>query len=188
MWGRKVWGLMVLGVVLLAAACQAARPAPTPSPAATMTLTSDAFQHGAFIPARYTCDGEDVSPPLSWSRVPEGTRSFVLIVDDPDAPAGTFVHWVLYNIPAERRALPEGVPPALEVPGIGRQGTNDFRDRRIGYRGPCPPPGKPHRYFFKLYALDAELDVVPGASAASVARAMEGHVLGQGVLMGRYGR
>lgn len=188
MHGRAGFSAILLGLgslLLLALACQA--PSPTPPPA-QMRLTSPAFSHGETIPTRYTCDGEDVSPPLAWAEVPPGTRFFALIVDDPDAPAGTFVHWVLYNIPGERRDLPEGVPPQLEVPGIGRQGTNDFRDQRIGYRGPCPPPGPPHRYFFKLYALDAALDVVPGASAATVARAMRGHILAQGTLMGRYGR
>lgn len=171
---------------MLLAACVPSSPSPTPP--ATLKVSSAAFGPGEMIPVRHTCDGEDVSPPLRWDDVPEGTRSLALIVDDPDAPVGTFVHWVLYNIPPNRTDLPEGVPRQLEVPGIGQQGTNDFKDNRIGYRGPCPPPGKPHRYFFKLYALDTTLDIVKGASAATVERAMRGHIIAQGQLMGKYGR
>ena len=180
-------GLIVLTVVsALVAACAPSSPPPTP--AATLKVSSAAFGPGQRIPVRYTCDGEDVSPPLRWQGAPTGTRSFALVVDDPDAPVGTFIHWVLYNIPPDRSDLPEGVPRQLEVPGIGLQGTNDFRDNRIGYRGPCPPPGKPHRYFFKLYALNTTLDIIKGASAATVERAMRGHILAQGQLMGTYGR
>ncbi len=143
------------------------------------------FADGERIPVKYTCDGEDSSPPLSWEGQPEGVVSYVLIVEDPDAPMGTFTHWVIYNIPGELTSLPEGVPKKKETE-FGLQGVNDFR--RIGYGGPCPPPGKPHRYFFKLYALDSTLDLPPGARKGEVLRAMEGHVLAQTQLMGIYGR
>lgn len=147
-----------------------------------MKLTSAAFAEGGTIPAKYTCDGVDVSPPLAWSGVPAGTKAFALIADDPDAPAGTWVHWVLYNVPGSVAQLPEGV----SGPGGAAQGRNDFR--KAGYGGPCPPPGKPHRYFFKLYALDASLALKAGAIKAEVERAMQGHALAQAQLMGTYGR
>ncbi|MER3473797.1 MAG: YbhB/YbcL family Raf kinase inhibitor-like protein [Armatimonadota bacterium] len=148
-------------------------------------LTSTAFTEGGTIPRKYTCDGADVSPPLAWDNVPEGTKSFALICDDPDAPMGTWVHWVLFNLPADTRSLPEAVPPDKELPSGARQGTNDFR--KIGYGGPCPPRGT-HRYYFKLYALDTLLDLPAGSSKAQLLKAMDGHVLAEGQLMGRYGR
>jgi hypothetical protein len=149
-------------------------------------ITSSAFSAGSNIPKQYTCDGPDVSPPLSWKDAPAGTKSFALIVDDPDAPAGTWVHWVLFNLPAGTHDLPEGVEKKENLANGALQGRNDFQ--KIGYNGPCPPPGKPHRYFFRLYALDAALDLKAGASKADVERAMKGHVLGQGELMGKFGR
>ena len=151
------------------------------------TLTSAAFQDGAGIPVKYTCDGVDVSPPLSWSGAPAGTGSFALIVDDPDAPAGTWVHWVLYNLPAAVSELPENIAKveSLDLDGA-RQGRNDFR--RPGYGGPCPPPGPAHRYLFKLYALAAPLTLKAGAQKRDVEAAMEGHVLATARLMGTYGR
>ncbi len=152
----------------------------------TFRLSSSAFEHEAGIPVRYTCDGEDLSPPLLWEGVPEGTLSLALIMDDPDAPVGTWVHWVVYDLPAAMSGLEEGVPPEPELPGGGRHGTNSWR--RLGYGGPCPPGGT-HRYFFKLYALDVEeLGLPAGASKGEVLRAMEGHVLAEAALMGRYGR
>ncbi|MDW8326466.1 MAG: YbhB/YbcL family Raf kinase inhibitor-like protein [Anaerolineales bacterium] len=151
-----------------------------------LQLTSAAFTEGSPIPAQYTCDGRDVSPPLRWSGAPEGVRSFALIADDPDAPAGTWVHWVLYNLPANTIELPEGIPPTESVAGGGRQGRNDFG--RLGYGGPCPPRGKPHRYFFKLYALDTMLDLPARATKQDVERAMRGHILAEGQLMGTYQR
>jgi Raf kinase inhibitor-like YbhB/YbcL family protein len=149
-------------------------------------VSSTAFAGSQMIPKKSTCDGSDVSPELSWKDAPAGTKSFALIMDDPDAPAGTWVHWVLYNISADTKDLLEGVARQEQLPDGSRQGRNDFR--KIGYAGPCPPPGKPHRYYFKLYALDAKLDLNAGASKADVERAMKGHVLSQVELIGRYGR
>ena len=153
-----------------------------------LILTSGAFTAGGVIPAKHSCDGADVSPSLAWSGPPPGTVAFALIADDPDAPAGTWVHWVLFNLPGSLTALPEGVPKTDQLPSLGGalQGKNDFR--RIGYGGPCPPPGKPHRYFFKLYALDAALPLKAGATKQEVERAMRGHVLAEAALMGTYTR
>ena len=149
------------------------------------TLKSAGFRGGGNIPAKFTCDAKDVSPALAWSGAPQGSQSFALIADDPDAPAGTWVHWVAYNLPASARELPEGVPKRQEIEGGGIQGTNDFE--RIGYGGPCPPHGKPHRYFFKLYALDTKLNLQPGATKKEVEGAMQGHILAQAELMGKFG-
>jgi hypothetical protein len=151
-----------------------------------LQLTSAAFTQGSPIPVKYTCEGQDVSPPLRWRDAPEGARSFALIADDPDAPAGTWVHWVLYNLPASAAELPEGVPASESIAGGGQQGRNDFG--RLGYGGPCPPRGGPHRYFFKLYALDAELNLPARAAKQDVERAMRGHILAEGQLMGTYKR
>ena len=149
-------------------------------------LHSPAFSSGGEIPLRNTCDGQDLSPALRWIDPPPNTRGFALIVDDPDAPAGTWVHWVLYRVAAPLRKLPEGVPTLETVPRIGTQGVNDFGS--IGYRGPCPPRVPAHRYFFKLYALDIEVSLPPQKTKAELLRAMEGHVLGQAELTGRYTR
>ncbi len=148
-------------------------------------LMSTAFAPGEPIPRKYTCDEEDISPPLRWSDPPQDTQSFALIADDPDAPVGTWVHWVLYNLPAETRALPESVPPDADLPDGSRHGKNSWR--RLGYGGPCPPRGT-HRYFFKLYALDTVLDLASGARKKQLLQAMEGHILGQAELMGLYAR
>ena len=149
-------------------------------------LKSTAFENGGFIPKKYTCDGSDVSPPLSWTDPPEGTKSLALICDDPDAPMGTWVHWVLFGVPPETRELPEGVPTEKTLSWGGKQGRNDFG--RIGYGGPCPPRGPAHRYFFRLYALDTEPDLSPGATKRELLRAIEGHILAEAELIGRYGR
>ncbi len=149
-------------------------------------LTSSAFSEGGEIPRKHTCDGEDVSPLLEWGDPPADTRSFALICDDPDAPAGTWVHWVLYNLPANARKLPEGVATKATLPDGGSQGVNDFR--RTGYGGPCPPPGPAHRYYFKLYALRAVPDLKPSATKKDLVRAMEGQILAESQLMGRYQR
>ncbi len=154
--------------------------------AMTFDLKSAAFTPGGDIPRKFTCDGPDDSPALSWSELPANTQSISLIMDDPDAPAGTWVHWVLYDLPATMRELPENVPKDRELKNGARQGRNDFG--RTGYGGPCPPPGRPHRYFFKLYALDAKTNLSPGATKAELERAMKGHILAQGELMGRYRR
>lgn len=149
-------------------------------------ITSPAFAAGQTVPKQHTCDGVDASPELAWKNAPAGTKAFALIADDPDAPAGTWVHWVLFNVPPETRMLREGVEKQATLASGAAQGKNDFG--KFGYNGPCPPPGKPHRYFFKLYALDGKLDSKAGASKADLERAMKGHVLGQAELMGKFGR
>ena len=151
-----------------------------------MQLTSGAFKEGDTIPAKYTCDDRNVSPPLEWSRAPANAKTVALIADDPDAPVGTWVHWVLYHLPATVSKLPEDVVKGQHTPEGGTQGLNDFK--HLGYGGPCPPPGKPHRYFFRIYALDARLDLKPGATKKEVERAMQDHILAQGQLMGTYKR
>ena len=151
-----------------------------------MQLTSDAFAEGEPIPSKHTCDGKNVSPGLKWSGAPPGTKSIALILDDPDAPAGTWVHWVVFNLPPTSTTLAEDCPKSQFLPGGTTQGLNDFK--HLGYGGPCPPAGKPHRYFFKLYALDTQLDLKPGASKQNVERAMEKHVLAQAQLLGTYKR
>jgi len=151
----------------------------------TIQITSSAFSEGGMIPERYTCDGRDVSPDLNWDGIPEETRTLALICDDPDAPVGTWVHWVLFNIPAKQTGLPAEVVSKAELAGGAKHGINDFQ--RPGYGGPCPPGGT-HRYFFKLYALDIELDLDSGATKARLEEAMQGHILAEGQLMGKYTR
>jgi Raf kinase inhibitor-like YbhB/YbcL family protein len=150
-----------------------------------ITITSTAFTEGSMIPQDYTCDGEDISPPLAWSGVPDGTKSLALICDDPDAPMGTWVHWVLFNIPAHIMELPAKIPHEKIIQNGAKHGTNDFR--KFGYGGPCPPGGI-HRYYFKLYALDIEINVEAGITKAQLLKTMEGHILAEGQLMGRYKR
>lgn len=149
-------------------------------------VNSHSFSDGADIPKKYTCDGGDVSPELHWTDQPPAAKSFALIVDDPDAPAGTWVHWVLFDLPGDAHDLPEGAGKRAPLPSGAQQGTNDFK--KAVYGGPCPPPGKPHRYFFKMYALDAKLSLKGSATKAEVENAMRGHIIGQGELVGRYGR
>ena len=149
-------------------------------------LSSPAFQEGDRIPTKYTCQGQDVSLPLAWGEPPERTQSLALILDDPDAPGAVFTHWVILNIPPDSRELPEAVPTQAQLPSGALQGKNDFG--RIGYGGPCPPPGRPHRYLFILYALDQPLDLTAGASKKQVLDAMQGHILAQGQLTGTYQR
>jgi Raf kinase inhibitor-like YbhB/YbcL family protein len=187
---RQIGAAALLGLLVLAclAACGAAeRPAArTPGGGTTVdfTLTSAGFAEGAAIPARYTCDGQNSAPPLRWDGPPDA-RSFVLIVDDPDAPGGTFTHWVLYDIPGAQRELPEGLS---NVGALGTPGMNDFS--RVGYSGPCPPARSgAHRYVFTLAALDiATLNLPPEAARKQVEAAMRGHILGQARLIGRYER
>jgi Raf kinase inhibitor-like YbhB/YbcL family protein len=148
-------------------------------------LVSPAFEDGGMIPRQDTRDGRDISPELQWAAVPEGTESLALIMDDPDAPSGTFVHWVLYGLPPDRQELTENMPNDKTLPNEARQGVNDFG--KIGYGGPCPPTGT-HRYFFRLYALDTDLGLPPGESKASLLDAMGDHILAKGQIMGRYKR
>jgi Raf kinase inhibitor-like YbhB/YbcL family protein len=149
-------------------------------------LTSTAFAEGKPIPVIHTCDGEDISPPLSWSNVPAGANSLALIGDDPDAPGRTWVHWVVYGIPPNVSTLPQAVPTTDTLANGAKQGTTDFG--RVGYGGPCPPKGKAHRYFFKLYALDSELPLKDRATKQDVLNAMQGHILAEGQLIGTYQR
>jgi Raf kinase inhibitor-like YbhB/YbcL family protein len=154
--------------------------------AMAFTLSSASFTAGGEIPRQHTCEGADQSPTLSWSGAPSGTTFFALIVDDPDAPVGTWVHWVLYDLPGDTTQLRQAVPTTETLASGAKQGVNDFR--KVGYGGPCPPPGKPHRYFFKLYALDGPSTLKPRASKADVLRAIQGHVLAQAELIGTYKR
>jgi len=195
-----VWGVLLPAAVLFAvqvpgcsrekepaepegpdAPGSAAKPAKS-----SLRITSTAFSEGASIPDIFTCTSRNVSPPLQWKGVPEKTKSLVLICDDPDAPRKTWVHWVIYDLPPKLAGLPEGVPKTAKLPSGGVQGTNDFH--KIGYDGPCPPRGGAHRYFFKLFALDATLNLKPGATKAAVVKAMKGHVLAKAQLMGKYKR
>jgi len=174
-------GALLFGALILFPASGQATGA-----AMSFQISTTAFSGGQMIPKRFTCDGSDLSPQLTWKDAPAGAKSFALIMDDPDAPAGTWVHWVVYNLPSDAKELPEGVAKQEQLPDGALQGRNDFR--KIGYGGPCPPPGKPHRYFFKLYALDAMLELRAGASKADVERSMKGHVLAEAELIGRFGR
>lgn len=148
-----------------------------------ITFSSSAFGYGQPIPAVYTCKGRDISPPLQWSDLPAGTKSLALIMDDPDAPMGTWVHWVIYNIPPTRNGLEEAIPAQERLADGSLQGKNSWR--RIGYGGPCPPSGT-HRYYFRLYALDSTLSLAPGASKEQVLAAMQGHILAQAEWMGTF--
>jgi len=152
----------------------------------SLELKSSAFQTAGDIPRKYTCDANDVSPQLSWDKAPAGTKAFALIADDPDAPVGTWVHWVIYDLPADTRELAEGVPATEVLSNGAKQGMNDFR--KVGYGGPCPPPGLPHRYFFKLYALDAPTGLKPRATKQRLLDAIKAHTLAEAELMGRYKR
>ena len=173
-----------MGIALVAAACTGAET--NEGKTMTIKLTSVAFEEGQPIPVQYTCDRDDISPPLKWSDAPAGTKSFALICDDPDAPSGTWVHWVVYGLPATTTELKEKVPPSETLPNGAKQGVNDFN--KVGYGGPCPPGDKPHRYFFKIYALDTELSLKPRATRKDLLTAMEGHILGEGSVMGTYQR
>jgi hypothetical protein len=156
-----------------------------PERGSRLTLESEAFGQGQPIPPRYTADGRDVSPALRWRGVPAKTESLALICEDPDAPRGTWVHWVLYDLPAAVESLPEAVAPLETLPGGGTHGKNDFG--RLGYGGPAPPSGT-HRYFFRLYALDRKLALASGATAKALRRAMDGHILAEAEWMGTYSR
>jgi len=182
-------GCAFLMIVFLGCASRqptAQAPAATPTDdKAEIKLTSTAFKEGQPIPRTYTCDGVNISPPLEWSGVPKTAKTVAIICDDPDAPGGTWVHWVLYNLPADNIGIVENMPATEKLAAGGFQGKNDFG--RVGYGGPCPPSGT-HRYFFKIYALDSELPLKGGATKAEAVKAMEGHILLQGQLMGTYRR
>lgn len=186
-WALGGW----LAVGLAAAACGGVADAPGVTPtteegAMAFSLRSDAFDADQPIPSRFTCDGDDMSPALSWTDTPPQARSFALIMDDPDAPRGVFTHWVYFDLPATTHALPEAVPKSQRPENGGVQGTNDFD--KIGYGGPCPPAGSPHRYRFTLYALDEVLGLEPGASKQQVLTALEGHIVGEAQIVGTYQR
>jgi Raf kinase inhibitor-like YbhB/YbcL family protein len=190
---RRILLLTLAALVLLGVACkrvetQAEKEETGKKEVEAMALQikSGAFENGATIPKKYTCDGEDLSPALSWSGVPDGTKSFALICDDPDAPMGTWVHWVLWGLPPDTMGLLEGVAAETSLTSGARQGINS--GSRVGYNGPCPPPGKPHRYYFKLYALDTTLNLPSTANKAALEKAMKGHVLAEAQVMGKYGR
>lgn len=179
--------------LLVFLACSSRQPPAAQAPIATpnqeqkmeIKLTSTAFKEGEAIPRQYSCDGINVSPPLEWTGVPKSAKTIALVADDPDAPSGTFVHWVLYNLSAANIGLVENLPPTEGLRAGGFQGKNGFG--KLGYGGPCPPTGT-HRYFFKIYALDAELPLKAGATKAEVEKAMQGHIVAQGQLMGTYSR
>ena len=154
--------------------------------AMALELKSSAISSGGDIPRKHTCDGPDVSPPLEWTSPPAGTKAFALVCEDPDAPSGLWVHWVLWGIAPTASTLPEGVNQAPTLPDGSRQGRNDFG--KVGHNGPCPPRGKTHRYFYRLYALDAVPSLEPGATRQQLLDAIKGHILGQAELMGRYSR
>jgi Raf kinase inhibitor-like YbhB/YbcL family protein len=184
---KKVVVLAVVSILLFSS-CKKEEQADSPAVGGQkmeIKITSPAFEDGGLIPPRYTADGADTSPPLQWDSVPEGTKSIALINDDPDAPVGTWVHWVLFNLPPETRELAENIPPDRTLPNGAIQGTSDFG--RIGYGGPAPPSGT-HRYFFKIYALDTQIDLAAGAKKPQLLKAMDGHILGQGQLIGKYKR
>ncbi len=184
-----LWRILLLLALLLAvpflAGCRNSGYAIEAASGDVITLSSASLQNGT-VPKECTCDGEDQSPVLSWQLPPDGARALTLTVTDPDAPGGTFTHWVLYNLPANTSGLPAGVPRQAQLANGSRQGKTDFG--KIGYGGPCPPQGKPHRYVFTLYALDNELDVPAGAPRSLVESAMQGHILARGELTARYGR
>ena len=152
----------------------------------SFTLSSASFSNGADIPKKFTCAGPDVSPQLSWTEPPPATKSFALVVDDPDAPVGNWNHWTLWNLPPTSRGLPENVSKEARLADDTWQGINDFH--KTGYNGPCPPAGKPHRYYFKLFALDAKLELKPGSGKPELESAMKGHILSQAEWMGSYKR
>ncbi len=178
---------VLLGVIAAGAIrCEPGTPALPEDHETGIVLSSAAFQAEQSIPAKHTCDGENMSPPLAWGEPPSGTESFALMMDDPDAPGGTFTHWILFNLPADSRELEEGVPAESELENGALQGKNDFG--AIGYGGPCPPSGSAHHYCFTLYALDKRLDLAAGASRQQVLDAIEGHILASGLLTGTYER
>jgi Raf kinase inhibitor-like YbhB/YbcL family protein len=153
---------------------------------ATMTISSTGFQNESSIPRRFSCQGDNSSPALSWTDVPHGTKTFALVCEDPDAPNGTFIHWVIWNIPSTENGLAESIPQHDSLPNGARQGINGAK--KVGYMGPCPPPGNAHRYYFRLFALDKKLDLSGEVTRDKLMSAIHGHVLGEGEIMGTYQR
>jgi Raf kinase inhibitor-like YbhB/YbcL family protein len=186
--------MMAAGLILITLLSLSCKGSPPPKAAADqkgaagmeMKITSAAFIDGARIPKKYSCEGQDISPPLNWTGVPQNAKSLALICDDPDAPAGIWTHWVLWNMPPSTPSLPEGVPTDAMLPGGIKQGQNSWPT--TGYKGPCPPPGKAHGYQFKLFALDSELNLPDKADKAALETAMKGHILAQARIIGTYGR
>jgi Raf kinase inhibitor-like YbhB/YbcL family protein len=180
--------LITAAVILLVAslAVRPALPAHAGEKAMAFSVSSPSFTNGGEIAKKFTCDATDVSPQLVWTEPPAGTKALALLVDDPDAPVGNWTHWVLWNLPPTSRGLPEGVSKTAKLPDGSEQGMNDFH--RTGYNGPCPPAGKPHRYYFKLFALDGKLELEAGAGKRELEAAMKGHILGHAEWMGRYKR
>lgn len=179
---RRILFLSIIAGLLLMCAA-GSRVFAAPKGGKPMEIKSSAFEQGGMIPPKFTCEGNNISPSITWEGAPEGTRSIALIADDPDAPMGTWVHWVYYDIPMKISHLSEGIPQENKPASGGTQGVNDFQN--VGYDGPCPPSGT-HRYFFKIYALDTMLNLKPGAGKKELLKAMEGHILGEGALMGRF--
>jgi hypothetical protein len=183
----QAWPKLTLPLVLVSAIAFAQSASPTGGKSASgFTLTSTAFAPGASIPEPYSCKGADISPTLQWSGAPPNTFSFALIMDDPDAPAGMWVHWVMWNLPRAAHSLPENVDKREQLDDGSRQGTNSFQ--KLGYNGPCPPAGQTHRYFFRLYALDGKLDLASSATRTELDAAMKGHVLAETEYMGTFHR
>jgi Raf kinase inhibitor-like YbhB/YbcL family protein len=187
---RKIFYTLVMLPILFCSCKQKEKPrlpqeAEKEAKKMTIKITSPAFEQGSMIPSKYTADGQNISPPLKWEGVPEGTATIALISDDPDAPIGTWVHWVMWNIPPNKKELSENIPPDQKLPDGSIQGITDFR--RPGYGGPAPPSGT-HRYYFKIYALNTKLDLPTSSTKAQLVKAMEGHILAEGQLMGKYTR
>jgi Raf kinase inhibitor-like YbhB/YbcL family protein len=187
---RRLVALSLLATTALIGCSKESQPVPANVSAqrsqqqqGQMKVESAAIKEGQPIPRQYTCDGINISPPLEWSGVPKSAKTVAIIADDPDAPAGTWVHWVLYNLPAENIGLVENVPATENLKAGGFQGKNSFG--KLGYGGPCPPSGT-HRYFFKVYAVDAELPLKAGATKSDLETAMQGHIVAQAQLMGTY--
>ena len=177
--------VLLISAVFLCSIQSGEVPAEAEDVPVKFALHSTSFQANGEIPSKFTCSGSNVSPELSWSNGPSGTQSFVLIMSDPDAPSGDFTHWLVYDIPAMTKELTEAASQNGTLPTPAGEGRNDFG--KAGYGGPCPPPGKPHRYVFRLYALGSKLKLRPGGSRSQVEQALQGHVLAQAELAGRYG-
>lgn len=186
--GRRValWMTLLTIIAVGAVSCTVSEPELPDEGEMTLSLSSPVFQEGEDIPITYTCDGQDISPPLTWAEPPLETQSFALIMDDPDAPGGVFTHWLLFNLPADSRELPEAVPPDNELANGAIQGKNSFGE--IGYGSPCPPVGPAHHYRFTIFALDQPLDLTVGASRKQVIDTVTGHILARGQLIGMYQR